>query len=316
MFKQCNFGVVFLFGVLNVLADKAIADEKDQINVVATFSVLADMVSRVGGDYVEVTSLVGWGEDAHVFHASPNDVKRVANADLLVTNGFGFEGWLERLISAAKYRGRLLAATEHVSGIYLEGESHDEDELSHSEDAHAGHAHDEAVFDPHAWHSFTAAKVYIQNISKALQSIDIKHQDIYRANARLYIDELELLEASVDKAMKSIPLKQRRIVVPHNAFAYMAREYSLHIHSLQGLSTEAESSAAQIAQVIRQVRAFHIQAIFTENISNDRLIRVVQQETGVKMGGTLISGALSEDLSPSYLDMMKYNTDMIVRALQ
>jgi len=313
--------MVFLFGFLNTLADKAIADESDQIQVVATFSVLADMVSRVGGEHVEVTSLVGWGEDAHVFHASPNDVKRVSNADLLVTNGFGFEGWLERLILAAKYRGRLLAATEQVSGIYLEGESHDEDELNHSEDDHseedhAGHAHDEAVFDPHAWHSFKAAKVYIQNIANALQSIDLTRKDIYRRNARLYIEELELLEASVEKTMKRIPLKNRHIVVPHNAFAYMARDYSLHIHSLQGLSTEAESSAAQIAQVIRQVRAFHIQAIFTENISNDRLIRVVKQETGVKMGGTLISGALSEDLAPSYLDMMRYNTEMIIRGLQ
>jgi len=294
--------------------DRESAVESKHIKVVTTFSVLSDLVSQVGGEHVEVHSLVGWDEDAHVFNPSPTDVRQLTNADLLVSNGLGFEGWLDRLVVAATYRGRLLVVTDGVDLIHLEGD--DEKKRHHDHAHHIGHEAEVALYDPHAWHSLKSAKVYIENIAQALQLADAEHAGYFKKNAELYLSKLATLEKTVDLGFKSIPAASRHIVVPHNAFAYLARDFDLEIHSLQGVSTEAETSAAQIAQVIRQVRAFNIKAIFSENISDKRLMNVVRLETGVNLGGALISGALSNQLAPTYLDMMAYNLNLIIESLK
>jgi|TARA_R110001599_G_scaffold5181_6_gene26021 zinc/manganese transport system substrate-binding protein len=279
------------------------------LKVVTTFSVLADMAQQIGKEHVSVKALVGWDEDAHVFQPSPGDVKQIANADLLVLNGLGFEGWLARLLSAAEYTGASVVASEGVSLIHLDN----------APETHKGHDHDHEhvsnVYDPHAWHSLNAALVYVDNIAKGLIKADPKNEQDYLANLKSYSDKLKGLDFSIAHDISKIPPEKRRLVVPHNAFAYLARDYDLHIYSLQGLSTDSEASAADLAKIVRLIRSLKIKAIFTETISDKRLIQVVESETDATIEGALVSGALSRELAPTYLDVMQYNSDLIIKAL-
>jgi len=289
------------------------------IQVVTTFSVLSDLVKQIGGEHVEVYSLVGWDEDAHVFHPSPSAVKKLARADLLIVNGLGFEGWLDRLVSVAQYKGVLQIASEGIDAIHLEGrdkhEHHGHDEGEGHGDDHEGGGRGSKVFDPHAWLSLKAVRHYLTNISSALQALDPNRVDYYRDRAQQYSSLLNELERSIDSRFSAIP-QNRHVVIPHNAFAYLARDYGLHIHSLKGLSTESESSAAQIARTIREIRSNNIRAIFSENIVNSRIIETITRETGVKFGGNLISGALSKEIAPTYLAMMRHNANLLIAALE
>lgn len=286
------------------------AAKVDVFKVVTTFSILADMVQQIGGEHVDVHALVDWDDDAHVFQPSPDDVKKIANADLLVLNGLGFEGWLSRLLLAANFSGPSIEATKGVDLI----------RLSLKEDAHDhhGHGHDshkENIYDPHAWHSLRAANVYINNITQALIKIDPANAEYYLSKQAAYIKQLEKLDSHITDQLNRVSGDQKRIVVPHNAFSYFAKDYGLYIHSLQGVSTESEASAADLAKIVRLIRTMKIRAMFTETTSDKRLLRVVESETDAKIEGALVAGALSKTLAPTYLDMMKYNSQLIIESL-
>jgi len=295
-----------------------------KLQVVTTFSILADLVRQVGGEYIELQTLVDWDEDAHVYHPTPSDVRSLAKADLLVVNGLGFEGWLERLISSSKFDGQLVTATSGID-VIKRISSHDGHNTHHGHSEHDGHddhndhgshnSQSQQGVDPHAWHSLKAVKVYIQNVLKALTKLDGSHQSYYQANASQYLVKLDDLATETSENLAKLSEVQRNIVMPHNAFAYLARDYDLHVYSLKGINSESEASAAQIAQVIRKIKAENIHAVFSETTADDRLIKLVQQETNAFMGGALISGALSRKLAPTYLDMMRYNIQSITQAL-
>ena len=298
------------FGVYSEVGQNVDFINAPKLKVVTSFSVLADLAQKIGGQYVEVNTLVDWDEDAHVFHPSPKDIKYLSRADLLLINGLGFEGWIERLVSSSKFKGQLVTTTSGVDVI-----THEEDG-SHEHDHGHGHDNDQTLAtDPHAWQSLSAVKVYVGNILNALIELDSKHEKYYLGNAAQYLEKLDALAIETKTKMAKLSDAQRNIVIPHNAFAYLARDYDLHVYSLKGLSSEAEASAAQIAQVIRKIKAENIQAVFSETTADKRLIKLVQQETDALMGGALISGALSRNLAPTYLDMMRYNIDTIITAL-
>jgi len=292
-----------------VQAGDASVEERSGLKVVATFSILADMVKQLGGDYVAVNTLVDWDEDAHVFQPSPDDVKQVAEADILVLNGSGFEGWLSRLLTAAEFKGLAVEATKGVDLIRLDSGAGKQGFVPYKDRKQAN------VFDPHAWHSLKAASFYVNNISEALVQVDPAHEQDYQRFKQAYLNKIESLDRAITTSLSRIPEDNRRLVVPHNAFAYLARDYNLTIHSLQGMSTDSEASAADMVYLVRMIKALNIQAIFTETISDQRLIRVVESETDAHIEGALISGALSRTLAPSYLEMVQYNTDMIIKAL-
>lgn len=312
--KYFNSGLCCRFFLLITLSFISVASKADALplKVVTTFSILADMAQQIGKEHVSVQALVGWDEDAHVFQPSPDDVKQIAAADLLVLNGLGFEGWLERLLSAAEYTGTSIEASKGVSLIHL-------DSIPGKHDSHEGHNHDHdhtsSVYDPHAWHSLKAALVYVENITKGLIKADPRNESDYLANLKSYSEKLQRLDSSIAYEISKIPAEQRRLVVPHNAFAYLARDYDLHIYSLQGLSTDSEASAADLAKIVRLIRSLKVKAIFTETISDKRLIQVVESETDATIEGALVSGALSRELAPTYLDVMQYNSDLIIKAL-
>jgi zinc/manganese transport system substrate-binding protein len=302
-------------------------DEHEPLKVVASFSILGDWVKVLGGDQVNVVNLVKADEDVHVYNATPKDMGALAKADILVVNGLGLEGWMERLVHSSGFSGSILTASYGVELITL---SIDDDHSFYSSDSHQhdhdhGHSHaahddehaDDAFksADPHAWTSLKQARVYVKNITAMLVRERADYESIFEKREAGYLRELDALDQSASQRLMAIPENQRNIVIPHNSFAYMARDYHLSIHSLSGLNTEAETSASNLAKVVRSVREKHIKVIFSENVSNTRMIEQIQNETGVKVYGRLLSGALSKEIAPDYLSMMRYNLDLLTQAL-
>ncbi|CAH1648668.1 Zinc/manganese transport system substrate-binding protein [Chelatococcus asaccharovorans] len=297
--------------------------------VVASFSILGDFVRNVGGDRVAVEVLVGPDGDAHVFSPSPADARKVAAAKLVVVNGLGFEGWMPRLVKSAGSKAPQIVATKGITP--LSGEDDDDDGHDHGKGGHkAGakeahghahkndHGHDHGPDDPHAWQSVANAAIYIRNIRDGLIAADPAGKAVYEANAAQYLDKLSALDAKVKAAIASIPEDRRRIVTSHDAFAYFANAYGLKVLPPQGVSSETEASAKDVAAIIRQIKAEKIPAVFLENISDPRLMNQIAKETGARIGGTVYSDALSgpSEPAPTYIDMMEHNVKAFTDALK
>jgi len=299
----------------------AAQDATTKIPVVASFSILGDLVKEVGGDRVAVTTLVGPNGDAHVFQPAPADAKKVASAQIVFVNGLGFEGWIDRLVKASGTKAEIVVATKGITPR----EMADEDEDDHAAQGHKDHDHakkgehdhDHGGIDPHAWQSVANAEIYVANIRDALIAADPAGKAAYEANASAYTAKLEALDAQVKAAMAAIPESRRRIITSHDAFGYFGAAYGIEFIAPQGVSTESEASAKDVARIIRQIKAENIPAVFMENISDPRLVKRIAKETQAKIGGELFSDALSDDKGPAstYIDMMKNNITQLSSAL-
>lgn len=285
---------------------QAAAAAEPRIAVVATFTILADLVANVGGDRVLVTSVVGRDSDAHQFSPSPGDAKAIASARLVFVNGLGFEGWLDKLIAASGYQGPVVVVSEGMRTIRLAGQGHG--------DAHQ-HAHGEV--DPHGWQSLANAQRYVGNIADALAKADPAHEPAYRARAASYVETLQKLDAEARQKFDAIPVADRRVITGHDAFGYFADAYGIRFFAPRGVSTEAEAGAKDIARLSRQIRSERIRAIFVENISDPRLVEQLARESGARVGGVLFSDALSakDKRAMTYFDMMRHNIDEVAKAL-
>jgi len=277
-----------------------------KLPVVASFSIVGDFVREVGGDRVEVTTLVGPNGDAHVYQPSPADAKRLAGAKLVVVNGLGFEGWLDRLVKASGTRAAVAVASQGVKPLERTDDDHD---AKGGKGGKHDHGHDHGAIDPHAWQNVANAKIYVANIRDSLSAADPDGREAYAARATAYLAKLDALDAEIRAAVARIPADRRRIVTSHDAFAYFGNAYGIAFLSPQGVSTEAEVSARNVARIIRQIRADRIPAVFMENISDPRLTDRITKETGAKIGGRLYSDALSAQDGPAgtYIDMMRSN---------
>ena len=307
---------------------------EEPLPVVATFSILGDMVERIGGEHIALTTLVGPDGDAHVYQPTPKVARSVAEADVLFLNGLEFEGWLERLAEAASFGGAMVVATKGVVPIAFDDhddhDNHDEhddhddhdkhdDHDDHDEhDDHDDHAgHDHGAFDPHAWQSLENAVIYANNIAAGLAQADPENAGDYYANRAAFITEVETLRADIGAMMKSLPADKRTVVTPHDAFGYFAATYDLTFVAPQGMSTDSEVSAADVAALITQIREESISAVFIESITDNRMMQQIANETGATIGGTLYSDALSAQSGPAstYLDMMRHNATTLFDAL-
>lgn len=280
----------------------------EKLRVVASFSILGDMTARIGGDRIALSTLVGPGGDAHIFEPRPADAETVAKAQLMIVNGLGFEGWIERLVEASGSKAKIVVATDGVETI-APAESHGE--------AHAEDDHDHGEIDPHAWQSAENAVTYAGNIVQALCDTDTANCETYKANAAAYIAELEALDAEIRQKVASLPKDRRTVITGHDAFGYFAHAYGLTFLAPEGVSTESEASAADVAKLITQIKDEKASALFVESIADPRLIEAIAQDTGVAVGGTLYSDALSDAGGPAttYIDMMRYNARTLVEAL-
>lgn len=267
----------------------------DRLDVVASFSILSDFVRNVGRDRVNVTPLVGANGDVHVYTPAPGDAKKIAQARLLVINGLGLEGWLPRLLQSSGGKAAVVVASNGIAPLKLGSET-----------------------DPHAWQSVANAKVYVANIRDALVQADPADADDFRKNAASYLAELDALDAEVKAAVATIPPERRKVISTHDAFGYFAKAYGIEFIAPLGVSTETEPSARDIAAIISQIKADHIPAVFLENISDDRLMRRISEETGAKLGGTLFSDSLTDEkgAAPTYIEMVRHNIKALASALQ
>lgn len=306
-----------------LLAAVQIAEAAEGPKVVASFSILGDIVREVGGERVEVTTLVDPDGDAHVFEPSPTDARAVAGADLVIVNGLGFEGWMERLVEAAGYDGTVAVASAGVKPLEMGDDEHaDEDEHAHdeehAEEAHAEEDHHEhGSRDPHAWQSLANGRLYVANVATALSAADPEGADGYRQRADAYAARLAEIDARMRAAVAALPPERRRLVTSHEAFGYLGAEYGLEFIAPQGASTESEASAADVAALIRQIRADRIPAVFVENVSDPRLTLQITRETDAVVGGILYSDALSgpDGPAPTYLRMFEHNLATLTEAL-
>jgi zinc/manganese transport system substrate-binding protein len=286
-----------------------LAQTTTPVKVVASFSILGDLVRQVGGERVVVQELVGPGGDAHVFQPTPAHARQVAQAQIVFSNGLGFEGWMSRLLGTAQHQGRHVVASRGVKPL-----QHAE-EAGH--EAHAAHDHDDEDTDPHAWQSVTNVMVYVGNIAKGLCEVDATGCDTYQRNAATYRAELMALDADIRAEWATIPGAQRQVITSHDAFGYYAQAYGVKFRAPQGVNTDSEPSAKGVAQLIRQIKQNRVKALFVESISDPRLIAQIARETGVKPAGELFSDALSAPggPAPSYLSMMRFNTAALTRSI-
>lgn len=287
------------------------------IQAVASFSILGDLVRQVGGERVQVDVLVGPGADAHVYQPTPTQAKTVAKAQVLFSNGLGFEGWMARLLKSANYKGTHVVATQDADVMAAEDDDHDA-KPGAKKTAGSDHKHDHAKADPHAWQSVPNAFVYVRNITKGLCDADAEGCDSYQKNAATYIEQLKTLDAGVRTAWAAIPAAQRKVITSHDAFGYYAKAYGVTFLSPQGVSTESEASAKGVAKLVRQIKAENVKALFVETISNPRLIEQIGRETGVRPAGELYSDSLSPPGGPadSYVKMIRHNTTALTGAIQ
>jgi zinc/manganese transport system substrate-binding protein len=267
------------------------ATAADKIAVTASFSILGDLVRIVGGERVAVTTLVGPNEDAHVFEPKPTDVKAIARTQLLVTNGLSFEPWANKLAKSAGYKGETVVASTGVKAL---------------------------PSDPHAWQNPNNVELYVRNIAAGLSKVDATGASTYQANAEAYVKELQALDAWAKAQFLEILVVKRKVITSHDAFGYFAAHYQIKFIAPQGISTEAEPSAKQVAVLIKQIQREKIKAIFVENMSNPKLLAQLSKDAGATVGASLYADALSGPDKPgaTYLQMMRHNVTQLAAGMR
>jgi zinc/manganese transport system substrate-binding protein len=294
------------FALIAAIGFGGVAHGSERLRIVASFSILADLVREVGGEAVGVTSLVGPAGDTHAYQPTPADARTLAEADLVMVNGLGFEGWIDRLIAASGYAGPIVRASRGVK--------------ARAAAEHEEHAHDhgdQPAADPHAWQSVPNALAYVRVIQEGLSDVDPAHAADYRRRAAEYGMVLETLDREIRSAVATLPPDRRTVITSHDAFGYYAAEYGLRFLAPVGLSTEAEPSAGAVAALVRQIKETQARALFVENVTDPRLVEQIARETGAVVGGELYSDALSpaDGPAPTYVAMMRHNTRVITSAL-
>lgn len=285
------------------------------LHVVATFSVLGDLAQAVGGDALQLTTLIGPGVDAHTYDPSPSDLAMLEQADVIVENGLGFEPWLDNFLESTNFQGERIVASTGITPRHADEDEHAQGEGSHEADGH-GHGED----DPHIWHSVPNAIVMVENIRDGLKRADPDRSAAYDANAAAKIADLQELDTWVRAQVATLPADRRKLVTSHDTFGYFADAYGFEIvgAALGSLSTEAgDPSARQIADLIAQIQAAGVPAVFAENVSSPALMESIAAEAGVTLAPSLYSDALGAPGSPgdTYDGMIRSNVDAIVQAL-
>jgi zinc/manganese transport system substrate-binding protein len=273
------------------------------LRVVATFSVLGDLAKQVGGDAVAVTTLVEPGGDAHVYQPTPNDAKTIANADLVLVNGLGMEGWLDRLIGASGYKGEVVVVSRGVKPLTMIGDD--------------GPEKGRKITDPHAWQNVANGQIYVRNIAAAFVKAAPAEAGAIEQRTQQFLKELADLDTWVKTETAHVPMSQRKIITSHDAFGYFGAAYGVTFLAPVGISTESEPTAADLGKLIKQIKKEHINALFIETMTDPRLIQQISRETGASVGPALFSDSLSPEdgPAPTYVKMFQNNVPAMVEAM-
>ena len=291
----------FFFAALLLLsAPWQVSQAADKpLQVVASFSILGDMVKQIGGAAVQVTVLAGPNADMHTFQPTPEDAKALANADLIAINGLGLDHWMQRLFEASGTHAKLLVASMGVKPRLL-GEG------------------DHALADPHAWQDLANGRLYVRNIAGALMEALPAQATAISERAARYDAELKKMDAYVREQFADIPPEKRKIITSHDAFGYFGTAYGVTFLSPLGMDTGGGASAITVAKLIEQIKAEGVKEVFIENMTDPRLMEQIAHDSGVRMGGELYSDALSppNGPAPTYLDMFRANVPKLRDAME
>ena len=265
--------------------------------VVATASIFADMAENISGDLVDVRMIVPIGGDPHVYEPTPGDATLVAEADLVIKNGLTFEGWLNELIENSGTKAKVVTITEDIVPIQSEKYANSTD--------------------PHAWMDGKKGQQYLENIKKALADLDPDNADVYEINHGIYSQQLKDLDQEIEQKINSIPEKQRILITSHDAFRYYGERYGIRVEAILGTSTDAEAQTSDIIRLTKTINESGVRAVFVETTVNPKLLEQIAKDNEVKIGGKLFSDSIGdkESEAPTYLDMLKHNTETIVNAL-
>lgn len=289
------FVLVFLaIGCLGALPVKAAP-----LRVVASFSLLGDMAATIGGDVVTVQTLVKPDSDAHTYQPTPRDAKAIAEADIVLVNGLGFEGWMTRLVGAARAENKLVIVSQTITPRTMIDEAEGK------------------ITDPHAWQDVRNAMQYVSVMAAAFEKARPDQTNAIAARAKTYLQRLAALDQDIRAQIAAIPAAKRQIITSHDAFGYFGAAYGVTFLAPQGISTEADPSAATVAKLIKQIKQTGVQEVFIENMTDPRLVQQIARETGAKRGGELYADALSSATgpAPTYIAMMEYNLAQLTRAM-
>ena len=302
-----------------------------ELKAVASFSILADIAQNVGGERVAVQALIGANQDGHGYQPRPSDARAVDAADVVLVNGLGFDGWLERLAASGGAGERVRVVADGIAPLAAgadegEGEGEGDEHAGHYDHDHDhGHAdehehddHDHGPLDPHAWQDVSNVLKYAENIAAAFSAADPAGAADYAANLERYSGELRALDAEIRAAFSAIPAERRIAVTAHNAFAYYGKAYGVRFIGTRQASVGTDASAANIASLVRELRAQKAAVVFLENIYDRRQMESISRESGARIGGVLHSDALSaaNGGAPTYLDMMRSNTRALVEGMR
>lgn len=286
-----------LLVLFSVLLPLSFATAQDKLQVVTSFSILADITQQVGGEHIQLSNMVGPDADAHTYEPSPDDAKALLKARVIIKNGLGFEPWLDRLITSTETQATVVNASKGVIARTLEEDG-------------------EKIPDPHAWHNLANAEIYVSNITQALITADPANKADYQYNSQTYLQKIYRLLAEAKAKFAALPAGNRRIVTSHDAFGYLGQAYGIDFMAPQGLSTEREPSAAEVAALITQIRQAHVKAVFMENIKDARLLKQIAEESGAHIGGTLYSDALAaKGPASTFTGLFEYNLNTLYNAL-
>ena len=288
--------LLVLFSLLLPLS-LSTASAAEKLQVVTSFSILADLTHQIGGEHIQITNMVGPDADAHTYEPTPDDAKALLKAKLIIKNGLGFEPWLDRLVTSTETRTPVITASRGVIPRTLDEEG-------------------ETIPDPHAWHNLANIELYVSNITKALIAADPANKADYERNSLTYLKQIYNLLAEAKAKLGSLPPGNRKIVTSHDAFGYLGQAYGIDFMAPQGLSTEREPSAAEVAALITQIRQAKVKAVFVENIKDARLLKQIAEESGAHIGGTLYSDALAaEGPVSTFAGLFEYNLNTLLEAL-
>ena len=284
----------FLFLICPVFA------QAEPLPVVASFSVLGDMVEQIGGDDVAVETLVGRNADAHVYEPTPADVRKLNAAKILFVNGLGLEGWMDRLVLSSQFKGVVVTVS---TGI-------------HSRRINVEEGRAELV-DPHAWQDLSNGLIYVQNIAGVLEKAWPEKKSEFQKRAEIYEEKIRREDETWRAAVNAVPIEKRQVITSHDAFGYLGDAYGIRFYAPVGISTEAEPRPADIARLIEQMKGQKIKTVFLENKTSPRLAEQLAKEGGAKLGDNLYADTLSERTGPAstYLDMFRHNFPLLIKAM-
>jgi len=270
---------------------------QERLKVVASASMIADITQNIIGDLHDIEMIVPIGGDPHLHEPTPSNARLVAAADLILINGLTFEGWITELIENSGSNASVVTVTKGVNVLTSQ---------TYKNSA-----------DPHAWMDASNGVIYAENIAQAISALDIANQESFANNLQAYQSELVALDSEIKQAISTIPSDQRILITSHDAFQYFGRRYGIQLEAIMGISTEAEAQTADITRVNKVIREKGIPAIFIESTINPKLMQQLAHDNKIGIGGKLYADSLGDKDSPaaSYVDMLRYNTTTIVKAL-